>query len=104
MVSDPQSYFRHFRDKVLPQLGSSQIFLSFAAPGDEFDVQQACQLGAAILLGKPLVVAVPPGRRISPQLERAADAVLWDFDATDTDAATARLKATIAVLLEGEAC
>jgi len=102
VVTGSGGYFQHFRDKVLPQLSASQVFLSFAAPGDEFDVQQACELGAAILLGKPLIIAVPPGGRISPQLARAADAVLHDFDARDADAATARLKATIAILLEDE--
>jgi hypothetical protein len=76
-------YSEHFRNDALPKLLSSAVFLSIQAEGPEIDVQQATQLGAAMLLGKPLLFVVPPGRTMPDCLRRAADYVIDDWRAED---------------------
>jgi hypothetical protein len=43
-------------------------------------------MGAALLLGKPLLIVVPRGRILPGGLRRAADAVVENWDASDQGA------------------
>ena len=79
-----RDYARRFRQEVLPKVLSSAVFLSIqSGDGTDFDVRQATEIGAALLLGKPVLLLVLPGTRLPAGLRRAADAVLEDWDATD---------------------
>jgi hypothetical protein len=69
-------YSNRFRREVLPKLMDSAVFLSIGSEVGTFDVRQATELGAALLIGKPIMLVVPPGRTLSPQLLRAADEVI----------------------------
>lgn len=73
-------YSAAFRREVLPNLMSSACFLSIGAETGEFDVKQATEIGAALLLDKPFLLIVPKGRKVGERLRRAADAVVDDFD------------------------
>jgi hypothetical protein len=72
-------YSQRFRREVLPKLMDSAVFLSIGSEVGDFDVRQATELGAALLMGKPILLVVPPGRTLSPQLLRAADEVIDDW-------------------------
>lgn len=82
----PPSIFHRFRIEVLPKIQESGIGLSLIAPGDTFkdtDVKQALELGALLLLDKPLIVVLAPGAKVGVRLQRAADVVLYDIDPGD---------------------
>jgi hypothetical protein len=73
-------YSERFRREVLPQLLSSACLLSiYSGDGSDFDVQQATELGASLLLGKPLLLITTPGTTLPDGLRRAADVVLEDW-------------------------
>ena len=74
-----RDYSNRFRREVLPKLMDSQIFLSIGSEVGDFDVRQATELGAALLMGKPILLVVPPGRTLSPQLRRAADEIVDEW-------------------------
>jgi hypothetical protein len=70
-------YSERFRRDVMPKLLSSAVSLSiYSGDGSDFDVQQATELGATLLLGKPLLVVTTPGTTLPDSLRRAADVVV----------------------------
>jgi hypothetical protein len=81
-----RDFSRRFRHEVLPRILDSAVFLSIHSDNPDFDVQQATQLGAALLLDKPLLLVVPRGRFLGGHLRRAADIVVDDWDVDDPKA------------------
>jgi hypothetical protein len=80
-----RDYSDGFRNDALPKIMSSAIFLSIHSDNPDFDVKQATELGAALLLGKPLLLIVPRGRTLPDGLRRAAAEVIEDWDGEDAD-------------------
>src|SRR4030095_8456587 len=80
-----RDFSRSFRTDGLPKILSSSVCLSIIS-GDatNFDVKQATELGAMLLLGKPLLLVCVPGASIPAGLRRAADEIVEDWDPTDT--------------------
>lgn len=77
-------YSARFRREVLPKLLSSIVFMSIGSEATrDFDVRQATELGAALLMDKPVLLVIPAGRTISTRLRRVADAVVDDWRAED---------------------
>jgi hypothetical protein len=72
-----KQFARHVREDVVPKISGSQVLLSIAGSGDDFDVRQAVEIGAAMLLDKPMVLIVPEGRQAPARLVRAADKVIY---------------------------
>lgn len=70
----------HFRQNIFPALVSSDIALSIPADDGQFDVRQAAEVGASLILDKPVIILVVKGRTISDRLRRCADVVLDDWD------------------------
>jgi hypothetical protein len=87
-------YSQDFRDRVLPKLLDSAVFLSIGSEVGEFDVRQATEIGAALVFDKPILIVVPKGRNIGMRMRRAADVVVDDWDAHDP-ASQARMVAAI---------
>jgi len=81
-----RDYSERFRREVLPNLLNSATFLSIHSDDPDFDVRQATELGAALLLGKPTMFVVPRGRSLPDGLRRAADIVVDDWEPADPDA------------------
>jgi len=79
-----KDYSERFRKETLPKILDSAVFLAIGT--EELDVKMATELGAALLMDKPLLLVVPPGRRIPERLRRAADIVVDNWDATSPDA------------------
>jgi hypothetical protein len=91
-------YSERFRREVLPKILDSAIFLSIGTDEGVFDVRQATELGAALLMGKPLLLVCPRGRHIPAALRRAAAEVIDNWDAADANA-QARMTAAMHRLL-----
>ena len=78
-------YADDMRARLIPKMKDSASVLMIAPSIDEkFDVQFALQIGAAILLEKPLILLVQRGRIIPPKLRAIADRIIE----TDLDHAT----------------
>jgi hypothetical protein len=62
---------------MLPKMRESATVLVLAPTVGKFDVQFAVQIGAAILLEKPLLVIMPTGQTVAPKLARIADRIIY---------------------------
>ena len=89
-------YSKAFREHGLPKIMSSSVTLSlYTGDGTDFDVKQATELGAMLLLDKPLILLSTPGSVIPSRLARAADYVIEDWGPDNHDA---QLRLTEALL------
>lgn len=77
-----------FRTDGLPKIMGSGVALSIMGSRDPaaFDVKQAVELGAMLLLDKPLILVALPGVPIPSRLRRAADLVIEDWSPENHDA------------------
>lgn len=72
-----REYAEHVIKETLPQMRDSAMFMTIAPIRDEIaDIKQATEIGMAIMLDKPLIVIVPPGRHMAEKLLRIADHVI----------------------------
>lgn len=76
-------YGERFRTEVFPKLLESAIIVHIATAraGEMPDIQQATELGMALLLGKPLLLLKTPGAKVPKALARLAHggrAHKWD--------------------------
>jgi hypothetical protein len=100
MSADPfdtaewHDFVRHFREDAVHKIAGSAMVASIA-PGDEFDVKIACEIGATLLLNKPLIILQLPGRPVPDALRKAAvEVVECDLDTrAGQDHLASRLKA-----------
>lgn len=81
---------------VVPKLQDSGATVSIV-PDDEGDVKFAVELGFSIMLDKPIILVVPPGRRVPDRLVRVADSIV-EGDAADPGM-HARLMAAVEAVL-----
>lgn len=75
----------HFRRDALEKIAGSGAFVSLVPhnPG-EFDVKFAVELGAAVMLDKPILAIVMPGAKVSGKLRTIADEIVEaDLDTED---------------------
>jgi len=96
-------YSERFRREVFPHLVSSAVSVSIVGGGRNIDAKQAAELGAILLLDKPLIVVCVPGASIPSRLRRAADVVIEDWS-PDNQAAQDQLAAAVkslAIEMEG---
>lgn len=78
-----KDYSRAFRQDGLPKIMGSGVCLQiYGGDGSDFDVKQATELGAMLLLGKPMILLSTVAAVIPPGLRRAADVVIegWGPD------------------------
>jgi hypothetical protein len=82
-----REYSERFRREALPKIVSSSVTLSlYSGDGSDFDVKLATELGAMLLLDKPLILVALPGRTVPSRLRRAADVVIEDWHPDNVDA------------------
>jgi hypothetical protein len=97
-----RDFSRAFREDGLPKILSSSVCLSIVGgDGTDFDVKQAVEIGAMLLLGKPLLLVCAPGTMVPAGLRRAADEIIEDWDPTDASSQD-RVTAAIQRLVEGD--
>jgi len=70
-----RDYARHFTRDVLPKITDSAITMSLA-PGGKPDVKFCTELGFSIMLDKPIIAVVFPGRTMPAKFARVVDAVI----------------------------
>jgi hypothetical protein len=76
-----RAYIRDFLKNGLPKIRGSAVSVSvLSSTSMDFDTKQATEIGAILLLGKPLILIVTPGAVVPPGLLRAADTVLSDWE------------------------
>lgn len=73
------AWFADVKARLVPMLRDSALYLGIC-PDGEPDAKFCVELGVAIMLDKPLLIVVPPGRRCPPGLDRIAHVVLADCD------------------------
>lgn len=108
MTSDPfndpeaRAWAQHAVDELVPKITDSAATVSILP--DEAgldDIKFALELGLSIMLDKPLLVAVVPGRRIPERLRRVADELI-EFDEADPAGTSKRLNAAVARVIGDE--
>lgn len=82
--NDYKAWADNMRKVLIPQMRDSASVLMIAPRlGGEFDVDFALQIGACIMLEKPVVLVVHTGRQIPPKLFAIADRIIEaDLDST----------------------
>jgi hypothetical protein len=79
-------YVRDFRKDGLPKIMNSAVALSIiGGDGKDFDTKQATEIGAILLLGKPLLLVAMPGAKIPAGLLRASDMIVFDWTPSDEE-------------------
>jgi hypothetical protein len=106
-MEDPEAreWARRVLDDLVPMIrGSAATVSILPGPGSEADVKFAVELGLSIMLGKPIILAVPAGRRVPAKLVQVADEIVeLPSEAEEFAAAQERLQAAIARVLPGDA-
>ena len=76
-TKDPawKEYERHVLMDMVPKLSESALTISLV-PTDEGDVKFWVELGASIMLDKPIIVVVANDRRLPERLRRVADEIV----------------------------
>lgn len=84
IFDDPEAraWAQHALDELVPRLRDSVATVSLVPEEAGLDdIKFALELGLTIMLGKPLIVAVTPGRQVPASLARVADRIVeLDFD------------------------
>jgi hypothetical protein len=96
--ADWDALVEHFRRSTLEGITRSAAYLSFAPPPDQpLDLRFCMELGAAVMLDKPLITVTAPGQKIPANLRRlAVEIIEADIDLEEGQrevaAALARLR------------
>ena len=95
-MTDEDEYLDHFKRDAVPKIASSAYVMNIVPDADEIDAKVCLEIGAAILMNKPLVLVVTPGRPLPPgsNLRRVATEVI-EAD-LNTDAGKQHLTARLA--------
>ncbi|MBO0743602.1 MAG: hypothetical protein J2P43_01190 [Candidatus Dormibacteraeota bacterium] len=82
---DARSWGRSVLDELLPTLRDSACTVSIVPDSAGLgDVKFAVELGLSIMLDKPIILAVVPGRELPDRLVRVADEIV-EFDGDDPE-------------------
>lgn len=71
-----QEFVDHFRKDALQKLDESAFVMSIVPKEHDVDVKFAVELGASIMLDKPIIAVVLPGARVPNKLRLVADRVV----------------------------
>ena len=93
------SWERHAREELAPKMASSAYVITVNP--DDIDPKVALETGYAILLGKPILLLVPPGGRPNAGLERIATQVVRLRSDLGTDDAQQQLQAALVTMPGG---
>jgi hypothetical protein len=93
MMSDP--FLQHFEQHVLPRVAQSSVIVVILTDG--LDSKLCLELGAAVLLDKPIIVLTCALTLVSERLGRIADkvVVIGDRGTWKSDQARARIEQAI---------
>lgn len=82
------------REKLIPNMADSANVLMIAPDLEtaQFDIEFALQIGACILLEKPLILLAQRGRTIPPKLRAIADRIIESDDLGSPDMNAAEIQ------------
>lgn len=90
-----QNFAKRAVNELIPKLDSSACSLTLVPEGPS-DIKFAVELGLSIMMDKPIIAVVPPGRVIPSHLLRVADEVVEMGDGFEE-----RMKAALSRVLDG---
>jgi len=96
---DTNTYLEHFRREVIPEIRRATINLTVYS--GKVDPKLCLELGASILLDKPLLVVAVKGSHLPPKLRLLADRVV-EVEDVDAPGASEEIKRAVWGLLGGE--
>jgi hypothetical protein len=98
-TDDPawKAFADHAKKEMLPLLAGSACTISLCPSDSEGDAKFWVELGASIMLDKPIIVVAEPGRVIPHRLSRVADDVIFADMANPAD--QQRLTERLALLM-----
>jgi len=70
-----RAYLKRFKELVLPDIKESTVFAALI-PGVDPDPKMCLEMGAALLMDKPIVAIVIRGRKIPRHLARIASEIV----------------------------
>jgi hypothetical protein len=73
-MSELDDYLDHAQREMLPKLEGSALVITIGA--DKPDIKLCLEVGASILLDKPLILMLPKGRQVSANLKRVATVIV----------------------------
>lgn len=73
--ADWDRFVEHFRRDTLEKMTDSAFVMSIV-PSKGFDVKFAVELGAAVMLGKPIMAIVQPGAAIPDKLRLVCEEIV----------------------------
>ena len=94
---EAQRWIADVQENMVPKMQASGAVVSIQA--GKTDVKLAVELGMALLLDKPLILAVTPGVEVPERLRRAADDVIV-FDMTEPEATAQRVRDAMDRIIE----
>ena len=106
MTGDPwddpaaKAWARHVIDDMVPKLKNSAVSISIV-PDAGGDVKFWVELGAAIMLEKPIIAVSFGGRYIPPRLRQIADEIVYLDEGATSDGAEAVAEAIERVIGRG---
>jgi hypothetical protein len=92
-------FVRRVREDLVLKVAES-AFVAPLVPGGDFDVKFAVELGTAIMLDKPIVPVVFPGRKVPPGLRRIAHAVIELEHDLDTEAGQLEMQRRLSAVMD----
>lgn len=78
-----EAFARNALEDLVPKLQGSMCTVSIV-PRDTADVKFALELGFSVMLDKPIIAVIPPGRQVPSKLARIADEIV-EGDPGDDD-------------------
>lgn len=98
--NDPAAkrWIHHVLDEMEPKMASSAVVVSMVPEDREGDVKFWVELGASIMLGKPIIALVLGDREVPPKLALIADEVVRCPQGVDPAASDALAAAVERVL------
>lgn len=94
-----EEFVTDFRRDALLKMNSSAFVAQLVPDEDEFDVKFAVELGASIMLNKPILAIVMPGRTVPSKLRLVADRVV-EAD-LDTEEGRKKIAEEISQMVQG---
>lgn len=96
---DPRAkqFAKNVREDLLPKMADSALCAVIVTGGS--DVKLMVEIGASIMLDKPIVLAVSPGVEIPPKLRLVADEIIV-LDQDDPEVTVAGLQLALQALVD----
>lgn len=96
------AFVERSRKDAIAKIAGSALTVCLSPPRgpEDFDVQQAMEIGASILMDKPLLVIVGAGRQVSSALLRVADHVIELEHDLDLEAGQEEMRRKLLAVLD----